>query len=541
MTIEKELTKIIEKHNSGAFLFVGSGLSRRYIKLETWYDLISRFCITGNEFEYYYSSANGNIPEATKLLAEDFHEYWWKSEDFAESREQNSKKITNKTSALRIEISKYISDTTNNAQIDDKYKNELCALSNTNIDGIITTNWDMFLENTFHDYKTYIGQEELLFSDPQGIGEIYKIHGCSSKPDSLVLTSDDYKSFNEKNAYLAAKLITIFMEHPVLFIGYSVSDENIRNIICAISKCIGENNRGKLENNLIFVERTKENEHPSITRTFMTIEGIQIPHILVRTDNFIEIYNPLNTIKRKIPARTLRFCRENFYQLIEKLVPEDRLCSIVDLDEHEKTSAIEYLAGVTAHPINHTSFGEKGYGGLNIDDIINNILGDQTSFDPTSVLDTTIETIEGVYIPIHKYLKETGVISPVNFKESKYSDEKLYRKINRIVKMSLSDFIDSGYRNKRDEWSSQNLDDISNRCREILEEIKNTPEANKNNYGKIAKQLKIIPFIPRENLKSNENTFHSLLELTRVLFDTKEHKSLFRKTVVLYDKIKWGW
>ncbi|WP_370686163.1 SIR2 family protein, partial [Vibrio parahaemolyticus] len=60
------------------------------------------------------------------------------------------------------------------------YQQEVELLANLNVDGVITTNWDMFIEQLFPEYTTYVGQEELLFSNPQEIGEIYKIHGCST-------------------------------------------------------------------------------------------------------------------------------------------------------------------------------------------------------------------------------------------------------------------------------------------------------------------------------------------------------------------------
>ena len=71
----------------------------------------------------------------------------------------------------------------------------------------------MLLESIFPDYKTYIGQDELILENPQWIAEIYKIHGCASKPQSLVLTSSDYKTFNKKSKYLASKLTTMFIQH----------------------------------------------------------------------------------------------------------------------------------------------------------------------------------------------------------------------------------------------------------------------------------------------------------------------------------------
>ncbi|MGR5342305.1 SIR2 family protein, partial [Vibrio astriarenae] len=77
-----------------------------------------------------------------------------------------------------------------------QYADEVAALSRLNVDGIITTNWDTFLQSLFPDYRVYVGQDELLFSNPQSIGEIYKIHGCVNTPRSLVLTQHDYKDFN---------------------------------------------------------------------------------------------------------------------------------------------------------------------------------------------------------------------------------------------------------------------------------------------------------------------------------------------------------
>ena len=70
------------------------------------------------------------------------------------------------------------------------------------------------------------------------MGEIFKIHGSITEPDSLVVTQKDYDTFSIKNPYLAAKLITIFVEHPIIFIGYSLNDPNIISLISSIVSCL---------------------------------------------------------------------------------------------------------------------------------------------------------------------------------------------------------------------------------------------------------------------------------------------------------------
>lgn len=163
MDIQEKLIEIFQSRMAGPFLFLGSGFSRRYLGLDDWRGLLERFCVTGKPFEYYLASANGHYPTVAALLAKDFNEYWWKAPEYEKSVERFKSKVRDETSALRIEISNYLSTLDQSKAMDSAYRDEVELLSGLNVDGVITTNWDMFIEQLFPEHRTYIGQEELLF------------------------------------------------------------------------------------------------------------------------------------------------------------------------------------------------------------------------------------------------------------------------------------------------------------------------------------------------------------------------------------------
>lgn len=72
-------------------------------------------------------------------------------------------------------------------------------------------------------------------------------------PNSLVLTEEDHQTFDKQNPYFVAKLLPIFIEHPIIFLGYPLRDKNIVKLLGAIVDCLTTENTGKLQNRLIFV------------------------------------------------------------------------------------------------------------------------------------------------------------------------------------------------------------------------------------------------------------------------------------------------
>lgn len=237
---KEEFLGILKTKKSAPFLFLGSGFTKHYLNTPKWDELLQHF---SSKPLGQYSSTLGteDLYVIASALAKDVNEeFWRKIQNEPECDEHRFvSSIRSQDDYLKLIISKYLLDYTIDG-IPEKSISELNFLSSINIDGIITTNWDDLAELVFPKFKTFVGQEDLLFSDVQNVGEIYKIHGSILDSRSLVLTKEDYDNYNSKNAYLAAKLITIFVEHPVVFIGYSLNDPNVQNLLETMMRSVGK-------------------------------------------------------------------------------------------------------------------------------------------------------------------------------------------------------------------------------------------------------------------------------------------------------------
>src|SRR5262249_19878738 len=158
MAIKDQLLEKLSRTSDLPFLFIGSGMSRRYLNLETWGDLLRKFADqTGTAFEYYLTKADGDFPKLASLLVDSYYDVWWKNPEFEPRRVLFRSKLKRKDSPLRIEIAEYIGGMTKT--VPDVHRAEVDLLQKIEVDGIITTNWDTLLEKLFPQYEVFIGQE----------------------------------------------------------------------------------------------------------------------------------------------------------------------------------------------------------------------------------------------------------------------------------------------------------------------------------------------------------------------------------------------
>jgi hypothetical protein len=233
-----EFSQHLEQFTSAPVLFVGSGLSRRYLGLPDWKGLLEHLAsFAPMELDYYWSSAGGDPGRTASLLAPALHEYLWTPAQKA-IRAQYADALTGPQSAIKILTAKFISDNSSTSGRTALEQEEIDLLKKAVVDVAITTNYDGLLSEALQDYVTYVGQDELVFADPAGVGEIYHVHGATADPNSIVLTEEDFKEYNARNPYLIAKLLTLFAEHPVIFLGYSISDPNIIETLTKLAACL---------------------------------------------------------------------------------------------------------------------------------------------------------------------------------------------------------------------------------------------------------------------------------------------------------------
>jgi hypothetical protein len=133
--------------------------------------------------------------------------------------------------------------------IEEKMKkskvHELIAKGNFPI--IYTTNYDRWLEKAFKYYNiefTKISKVSDLLNQKDGITQIIKFHGDFDDDQSIVLDESSYFRRLDFETPLDIKLRSDILGKSVLFIGYSLSDINIRLLFYKLTK-IWESDNGR--------------------------------------------------------------------------------------------------------------------------------------------------------------------------------------------------------------------------------------------------------------------------------------------------------
>ncbi len=526
------LRELLNKHSSLPFLFIGAGISQRYLALPNWRDLIRSFAnqaMPGNKFafEVYKNMITSDtisdstlLPAITSNVAKDFTNIFLIDSAYEEMRNKYVHEISNGISPFKIAVSDFFINSDLSIQ-DQSLEDEFSSFKRIarHISGVITTNYDCFLEKqVFKNFVPYIGQEELLFKLSYAVGEIYKIHGCCSVPNSLVIDKKDYDDFNSKNAYLAAKLLTIFIEHPIIFMGYSIQDSNIIEILKAIACCLSELQLETLKDRLVFIEWTEipdKCETSSYTLSFA--DGRYIDMLRITTNKFTSLYDDIASCNSKYSPRILRRLKEDVYELVKTNDPNSKL-HVVDFNDETNMENLEVVIGVGVYK----NVGIEGYSGLKPEDLYKDVIYDDKEYNPEWVVLRTLPELIRHFsgsIPMYKYISQCP--------------QKLPEVVSEKKKNSFDEFLSATIINHRARNSLS--------FHSIPELLLKYDIKNKDDLKKFVSDVVLL----KENeitLPELEKAIKNIFEFHKDILNSKHQnlKTNFKRLIKIYDWLKYG-
>ena len=348
-----KITSTLDDSGTRPILFIGSGISRRYINAPDWENLLKKLIELNPNMNmpigYYTQQTNNNYPEIANVLIEEYQKYAWEKKNeciFPESLYEGKQ---NKDIFLKYKISEYLNTLDENFEINGhNYQDELISLKQLNPHAIITTNYDRLLDKLFPNFKVIVGQQVIRKKDSTSIGHILKIHGSTDELNEIIISKKDYDFFSTKQKYLTAKLLTYFMEHPIFFTGYSINDQNIKNILSDISEIVSENSN-QIVDNIWFIEWQDDsianNFAPPIDKTIDLGEGksIRINYILL--NSFEKVYAALYQ-PSLVELSELRDLQDNVHNIVKSKTDSTLEVDMVSIQQMNTIEKIEEFIGI---------------------------------------------------------------------------------------------------------------------------------------------------------------------------------------------------
>ena len=301
--------------------FVGSGLSRRYINSPNWLGLLKESTdglgISFKKYQQkhtYFNSSTGKNEIRFEELAQDLESVYYEQLPVNKLEDNKSQSYYYKKAIAEI-VSQYLESNKERMLNNDEVK----ELQKTTPAAIITTNYDEMLEVIFGDeYTAHVGQTSLLTSVVDGVGDIYKIHGSVTDCNSIVITKNDYDRFFEKEIYLNSKILTLFLEYPIVFLGYSISDRNVQSILSTIFNTLPYDKLEELKSRMWFITLAEDGIEKELPIRINLNDGEYIDNIQsFELNDFGKFYKAINDISiKRLPIRFLKYLKHNTYQLV---------------------------------------------------------------------------------------------------------------------------------------------------------------------------------------------------------------------------------
>lgn len=319
--------KEIVENKRYPILFIGSGISKRYLKgYPNWKELLHEYYSKLKLKQPYYSYLNDlrkkytekNLEnseisfhintEAATFIEKQFNEQFYNEKIIVPNltpEEAYDKNI----SAFKVSVSQRFSKY---EYIDGIDKEEINSLRRflKKARMIITTNYDGFIEDLLYDDEkgnpvVYVGQDG-FFEETIGWSEVYKIHGDHKRPSSIIINEEDYNQYDKNSVLISAKVLSTMIYSPIIFLGYSLNDRNVRKLLSDFTSQLPKEDERKKMSRITVIER--EEGLQDITEYMQRMEQDEFGYSVIKTDNYKKIYDEIGKINLGLtPIEVLKY------------------------------------------------------------------------------------------------------------------------------------------------------------------------------------------------------------------------------------------
>lgn len=398
-------------------IFIGSGMSKRFLaNYPTWTELLEVYWDKIDQDIQFYNYLLKLRKDHEPYVPEDELEHKINTEaaEFIENHYNdmfNEGKIPiegltprrvyeESISPFKYSICQQFSKYTLREDVDlEEYEAFKLFLKKSKI--IITTNYDPFIENILREegvtLRKYIGSRG-FFDDTEGWSELYKIHGDVSEPNSIVITQKDYEEYDKNSILISAKILSNLIVAPIIFLGYSLTDRNIRKLLQDFSSQFPKEDDRKSAQRIILIARAKGKRKAKEVHS----SDFGVSYVKVETDNYESIFTTIGEIDEGLsPSEILRY-----KSLIKNLIIQEGgsgnlnniLVSPSDLDtlESDLKSGKNLVVALGNERLVYTNIKEDSY--------IEEYFSEVSSISPKLAIDFIADTMPSQRIPFCKYL-----------------------------------------------------------------------------------------------------------------------------------------
>lgn len=357
--VTQDVAQVLADAECQPILFVGSGFSKRYAGGPSWEELLNQLAkqcpLIDRDFAYYKQTYNGDLKKIGSVFTDLYREWAWGA-----GKESFPVEYFDAAAPADIFIKHAISEQLNGLGPNDhgsygspELDAEIAALKNISAHAVITTNYDEVIEPLFPEYEVVIGQQ-IMRKGYLAIGEIFKIHGCRTIPQTLVVNEDDYRRFDEDHKYLSAKLLTYFIEHPLIFVGYRADDPNIKAILYDVYRMVRATTTDVVPNIYLLQWDSSINEGSNPAREYVVsvAPDINIRIKSITANSFEWVFTAFGQAGNleKINTKLLRALMARSVELIRSDIPKKNVEINFEQLEHavETGESFAKLFGVTS-------------------------------------------------------------------------------------------------------------------------------------------------------------------------------------------------